>query len=272
MEDFTLIGILKEQLANLAKVIPNLVGALAIFFIGWFIAKLLARIIKKLLAGIGVDKLAEKLNEIEIVDKSNIKIIPSVLISKILYYLILFVAIMAATDVLGMKALSDLMTNIMNYIPSLISALVVLIIGVIIADFLKKIVQTTCDSLGIPASRMIANLVFYFVFLNVIMITLKQANLQTDFIETNISIILAGVVLAFAIGYGLASKGLMANMLSSFYNKEKVKVGDTIIIEGVQGKIINIDSTTLTLQSGNSTIMIPLYKLTSERIEVLKSS
>ncbi len=269
MKDFTLIGILQEQLANLAQIIPNLVGALAIFFVGWFIAKLVARIIKKLLASIGIDTLAEKLNEIEIVDKSNIKIIPSVLISRILYYLILFVSIMAATDVLGMKALSDLMTSIMNYIPNLISALIVLIIGVVIADFLKKIVQTTCDSLGIPASKMIANLVFYFVFLNVIMITLKQANLQTDFIETNISIILAGVILAFAIGYGLASRGLMSNMLSSFYNKEKVKVGDTIVINGTQGKVIEIGNTNLTLQADDRKIMIPLYKLTSENIEIL---
>ncbi|GJM33245.1 MAG: hypothetical protein DHS20C18_22460 [Saprospiraceae bacterium] len=270
MEDFTLIGILQEQLANLAQIIPNLVGAMAIFFIGWFIAKMLARIVKKLLVSVGVDSLAEKLNEIEIVEKSNIKIIPSVLISKILYYLIFFISIMAATDVLGMKAISDLMTNIMNYIPSLISALVVLIIGVVIADVLKKIVQTTCDSLGIPASKMISNLVFYFIFLNVIMITLKQASLQTDFIETNISIILAGVVLAFAIGYGMASRGLMSNMLSSFYNKEKIKLGHTVIIDGTKGKIISIDSTTLTLQASNSKVIIPLSKLTSEKVEILE--
>lgn len=269
---FSVLGILQEQLSNLAGILPNLVGALAVFFIGWLLAKLVAKLLKKFLGAIGIDKLAEKLNQIEVVYNSNIRIIPSTMLSKIVYYLMLFIFIMAATEVLGMEAISDLMTSFMNYIPKLLMALLVLIIGVVLADMLKKAVYTACESLAIPASKLISNVAFYFLFLNIIMISLKQADLQTDFIENNISIVLGGVVLAFALGYGIASRGLMASMLSSFYNKEKIAVGQTIKIEGTTGTVKSIDGTTFTLETEDREIIIPLSKLMSEKVEIFKNS
>ncbi len=269
---FSVLKILQDQLASLAGILPNLVGALAVFFIGWLLAKLTARMLKKFLKAIGIDKLADKLNEIEVVYNSNIRIVPSNMLSKIVYYLLLFIFIMASTEVLGMKAISDLMTSFMNYIPKLLMAMLVLIIGVVLADMLKKAVYTACESLAIPASKLISNVAFYFLFLNIIMISLKQADLQTNFIENNISIVLAGAVLAFALGYGIASRGLMASMLSSFYNKEKIAIGQTIRIDGTTGTVKSIEGTTFTLETEDREIIIPLSKLMSEKIEIFKKS
>lgn len=269
---FSVLKILQDQLANLASILPNLVGALAVFFIGWLLAKLVARLLKKFLGAIGIDKLAEKLNQIEVVYNSNIRIVPSTMLSKVVYYLLLFIFIMASTEVLGMKAISDLMTSFMNYIPKLLMAMLVLIIGVVLADMLKKAVYTACESLAIPASKLISNVAFYFLFLNIIMISLKQADLQTDFIENNISIVLGGVVLAFALGYGIASRGLMASMLSSFYNKEKIAIGQTISIDGTTGTVKSIEGTTFTLETEDREVIIPLSKLMSEKVEIFKNS
>jgi hypothetical protein len=268
--DFTILETLKKQLITLAEVLPNLVKAIVVFLIGWILAKIISKLIKKILKTIGIDKLAEKLNEIEIVHKSNIKLVPSILLSKLAYYLILFIFAMAATDVLGMESISNLMTGIMNYIPKVMSALIVLIFGLVLAEALKKAVLTACESLAIPAAKLISNVVFYFLFLNIIMISLKQADLQTDFIENNISIVLSGIVLAFALGYGIASKGLMASMLSSFYNKDRVEIGQIIGIDGTKGKIIAMDNTTLTLETENSKVIIPLSRLMSEKVEIFE--
>jgi small-conductance mechanosensitive channel len=243
------LKIVEELLLNFAAVIDNIIGALVVVLIGWLVASLVARVTKRLLRGIGIDRLAERLNEIDIIHKSKLRLVPSVLLSKILYYLLFFIFVIAATDVLGMEAVTLLMGNLLNYIPKLLSALVVFVVGVLIADFLKKIVLTTCQSLGIPAAGVIANVVFYFLFLNVVMITLSQAGIDTNFIQDNISIILAGAVLAFAIGYGLASRNIVANFLSSFYNKEKLKIGDVIGVEGVKGRVIEIDNNAFTLQA-----------------------
>ncbi|MDX1940483.1 MAG: mechanosensitive ion channel [Saprospiraceae bacterium] len=270
--EFNVLEIVKEMLLSFAAVVPNFFLALIVFLIGWIISKLISKFVRRLLKTIGADKLAERLNEIEIIHKSNLKIVPSVLLSKILYYILLFIFIFAATDVLGMEAVSKLMGDLLNYLPNLISAFLVLIIGIFFADFIKNIVLTACNSLGIPAAGVIANIVFYFIFLNVAMITLSQAKIDTDFIQDNLSIILAGVVFAFAIGYGFASRDMAANFLSSLYNKDKVKVGDVIGIEGIKGEVIEMDNASFTLKVDDHTIVIPLSKLTSEKIEIYKKA
>lgn len=261
-------SVLEELGRNFLGIIDNLVGAILLLVIGLIISKLIAKFLRKLLKTIGVDKLANRLNEIDLFYKNNIKITPSVLIPKIIYYLLLFIFIIAATDVLGMAVISNLMGELLNYIPNAIAAFFVLIIGLIVADLLKNLIKTTCDSLGIPAAGVISTAVFYFVFINIIMMALKQGNIETEFIEQNISIILAGIIFAFAIGYGLASRNLVANFLSSFYNKDKVKIGDMITVDGIKGEVIAMDNTSLTLRSGATRTIIPLSKLTTESLSL----
>ena len=130
-------AILQDLLVGFASVIPNLIGALAILIIGLIVSKIAARFVRRILVTIGADKLAERLNEIEIVYKSNIQVVPSMLLSKVIYYFLLFIFVVAATEILNMPVISQLMGQILNYIPVLISAMAVFVIGLLISDFLK---------------------------------------------------------------------------------------------------------------------------------------
>lgn len=266
--DLQLGGTLKTLIDGFVGAIPNIIGALAVIIIGWIIAKFAAKIIRKILHNLQVDKLADKLNEIDIVNKANVKFVPSTLVSKIVYYVLMLLFAVAATDVLNMPALSNLMSDIIAYIPKLISALIVFVFGLLLADFIKNIVLTACQSLGIPSAKIIATFIFYFLFLTVTMSAIAQAEINTDLINSNLTMILGGGVLAFAIGYGFASKDMMANFLSSFYSKEKFLIGDEITIENVKGRIIAMDSTSITLQADDARIIIPLSKFTSEKVMI----
>ncbi len=253
------------QLMAMAAIIPSLLTALVVFVIGLILAKVFRNIIGRLLGKSGIDRLAEKLNDIDLISNTNVEIKPSILISSIIYYLVLFIFIMAAVDVLGMAAISDLMTDMINYLPKAISAFFVFLVGLLFCDLIKKMVQATCESLGIGSAKLLANVVFYFLFLNVALITLKQAELQTSFMENNISIILGGVILAFSIGYGLASKPLMTNMLAAFYNKDRFQMEDELTVEGQRGRVIAMDNTTLTLRVEDGEVIIPLSKLSEDK-------
>ncbi len=270
-ENFNLWRILEQLLAGFAAVIPNLIGAIAILIIGFIVSRLSRRLVRRMLVAIGADRLAERLNDIELLQKNRIKFVPSSFLSTVVYYFLLFIFVVAATDVLNMEVISVLVGDILNYVPVVISALAVLIVGLFISDFLKTIVKTSCESLAIPAAGLIANIVFYFLFLNVIMIALSQAKIDTGFIQDNLSIILAGIVFAFAIGYGFASRNIVANFLASFYNKGRVKIGDTVEIEGMTGKVIAIDNSTMTLDAKDRRVIIPLGKLTEKHFSILKS-
>lgn len=251
--------------------IPGIISAIVIFVVGMIVAKILGRVITKFLEKIKIDKLGEKLQEIEMVDKSNIQFKISAILGKIVYYFFLLFFAVIATDILGMPAVSQIVTDIFNFIPKLIMALVILVIGLLASDAISKIIYSTCNSLGIPSAKLLSTFVFYFLFINIFILALTQANINTEFLSQNISILIGGAILAFSIGYGFASKDIVANLLASFYSKDKFQLGDTITFEGEKGQITNIDRSTLTIQSADRKIIFPLSKLTNQKVEIHNS-
>lgn len=266
-----ILTLLQELSEKFIGVIPNVLGAIIVFLIGWMLAKIIASVIKRILSRIGVDKLAAQLNEIDLVQENNIRIVPSTLVSKVIYYILLLIFSIVAAEILQVEPVSQLVLDILNYIPLMISAALVLFIGIMVAESLKSIVLTTTQSLGIPSAKMIGSFVFYFVLLMSLMTALAQLGIDTDFIATNLSMIIAGAVGAFALGYGLASKDTMSNYLASFYSKDRFLVGDVISVNGTKGEIIFIDNNALTLQTENSQVIIPLSMLTKGEVAIFKN-
>jgi len=251
-------------------VIPKLVGAIVILVVGNWIAKLIASLIKKMLVALKVDTLGDKINEIDVIEKSSFNFVLSEIISKCVYYILFLLFAMVSAEVLEFKAVSDLFNDIFNFIPKLIAAGIVLTIGLVIADLLKNIVNTTTKSLGIPSAKIIGSFVFYFIVLMTVVTALTQIGIDTDFISNNLTVILGGAVFAFGLGYGIASKDTMSNFLASFYSKDKFKLGNKIKIEDVSGEIIEMDNSTMTiLGNDNQKIIIPLRKLTTETVEII---
>ncbi len=97
---------------------------------------------------------------------------------------------------------------------------------------------------------------------------MSQAKINTEFFGQNISIIIAGGVLAFSIGYGFASKDLVASFLASYYTKDKLNVGDKVTLNGVTGTISNVDKSSVTIRSENKSVIIPLNKILQDNIEI----
>lgn len=265
-----LMEVLKETLRKLLtgaqEFLPSFIGAIVVFIIGYIISKILASIIRKLLVKVKIDDVAEKLNDIDLVNQANVKIVPSKILSKVIYYVGILVTLIASTDVLGMPEVSAQVSNIIGYVPKLISALILLAVGLFVADFVKGMVLSALTGLGIPSAKMIATFIFYFIFLTIVISALAQAGINTNLINNNLTMILGGGVLAFALGYGFAAKDMMSNFLASFYTKDKFAVGDKISIEEVSGSIIEMDNSSLTLQSDSKKVIIPLSKLSGEKV------
>jgi Mechanosensitive ion channel/Conserved TM helix len=260
---------LQELLKNLAGVIPTLVAAMTLLAAGYFISNIISRVVTTVLAKIGIDKLATKLNEIDVVQQYDISILPSVVVGRIVKYFLTLIFLIMATDVLGMAAVSQLVRDVINYMPSLVIALIIMIFTLFIANALKGIVVTACRSIGVPSPNLIGNIIFYFVFLTGAVSAMAQAKIDTDFVKSNVSILLGGAVAAFALGYGLASKDMMANFLGSMYSRRRFRIGDVIRVDNMVGRIVALDNTSVVLNAPDRQIIIPLSKLTREPVEIL---
>jgi hypothetical protein len=259
---------LTELINQFSAFLPKFIGAMIILLIGWMAARFVRKILSKLLAKIGVDMFGEMLNDIEIVQKSGMLVRISDVLARVVYYVMMLFFIIAATDAMGIQAITQLVTDALNYLPSLFSAAAIFLMGLFLADMVKGLVLTVCKSIGLSSADLVSSVVFYFLFVTVSVSALAQAKINTDFISSNLTVIVGSVALAFALGYGFASRDLMANYLAGYYNRNKIRVGDDIRIIGVRGKVVMIDATSLFLQTPERAIVIPLSKLASEKVEV----
>jgi hypothetical protein len=108
--------------------------------------------------------------------------------------------------------------------------------------------------------------VFFFLLFITIILALGQAGINTALLESSFNIIVGGMVLAFSIGYGFASKEILLNIISSFYSKNKFMEDQVIEIQGTKGKILSIDNTSITLETESGQTIFPLKVLQSEKV------
>jgi Conserved TM helix/Mechanosensitive ion channel len=264
--DKILIETLAKMLDQLTSFVPNLILAILIFVIGQFIAKTIRFIFTKVLKKTRIDDLGEKVNEIDFVKKFKIEMILSNLVPSILYYFMIILFLSAATEKLGVKVITDLVASITNNIFPFIAAFILLLVGLLIADVLQKIIVAACKSMNISSAKLIGSIVFFFIFIISLIAALGQAGINTTLLESSFSIIIAGVIFAFSLGYGIASKDVLANMISSFYSKNKFKEGQVIEIDGVRGEIISVDNTSISIKTTDSKTIIPLNLLQTKQV------
>ena len=266
-----LINTFRTLINQFVDFVPRLIGAIVVLIIGILVARLAAVLVKNLLGRVGFDKIGDKLNEVDFIKQLQTEIKLSEIVAKVLYYFILLVFITAATETLGVKAISDMVLALVNFIPKVIAAAIMLQIGVLVADALKKAVISICQTFKIASGKLLGMIVFFFFLIITIISALGQAGINTELLESSFNLLIGGIIFAFAIGYGIASRDVMANILASFYSKNRFLEGQTIQIDGVKGQIIKIDSTSLTLQTGETTSIFPLQTLQSKKVEVFQS-
>jgi len=262
-------GVFTQMVNGFSEAIPKILTALMVLLIGRVIALAIKNVIQRVFSALQVDKLGERMNDIDLVQRSGMQFELSKALAQVVYYFIMLCVIIMATDLLGVQIITDMVRGLFNYLPALSSAFVIFLIGLFLADVVRGVLQTVLKSMGVMSARTISSGVFYFLFVTAAVSALGQAGVETGFISANLTVIIGAICFAFAIGYGIASRELMANYLAGYYNRNKVRIGDDVEIIGVRGKVVAIDAASLILQTDERAIVIPLSKLTTEKVEII---
>ncbi len=263
MESISTIG------SKIADVAPTIIGAIVILLIGVLIAKLVRYSIKKAFKTLKVEELSERVGLTQMLNQFKITLDLSTIIGNFAYWLILLLFIISASESLGLNMVSAQIGQLVSYLPQLLTALLIFIVGIVAANFLKKAIYTSTNSMGLSGAKILSNIVFYVLIVFIGITSLNQAGIDTTLISSNVVIIMGAVLLAFSIAYGFAARDILTNILSSFYGRDRFTVGQVIKINETTGEIVKIDSISITLQTEDKTVVIPCKKLVSEEIEIL---
>ena len=141
-------------------------------------------------------------------------------------------------------------------------------IGIYVAKFVRNGINAFYKSFDLNGAKIISSVVFYIIAVIITVTALNQAGIDTTIVTNNITVILGAFLLAIAIGFGLGSKEIVADLLRSFYSRKTYEIGDTIKINNYEGTVVSVDSISMVLKTQNGKIVIPIKDVTKNVVEV----
>lgn len=248
--------------------VPRVLWCFIILAIGYFVARGVKIVVKQVLSRVGFDRIGERLNEIGIIKQLKTEVSLSEIVAKIFYYYLLLIFLTLATEKLGIDTITNMVLSLVNFIPKIIAGAIMLQIGIMLSDAIKSAVTALCKSFNIASAKLIGNIAFVFFLIITFITALGQIGIETTLLESSFLLIIGGVVVAFAIGYGFASRDVLANVISSFYSRKNYKEGQLIKIDDVKGIITKIDATSITIVNDFSTTIVPLQLFQTKLVEI----
>jgi hypothetical protein len=203
--------------------IPALVAAIVIFIVGWILAVILAAASRRLLEAVGFNKAADRAGVDTFLQKAGIKMSPSGAVAGLVKWFVILVFFVAAVNVLGLPAVSDVLNNILLFIPNVIAAILILTVGIVLANFVSDLVKGALATAKVGVSGLLASISRWAIIVFAVLAALNQLNIAQDLIN----ILFLGVVATFALGVGLAiglgGKDVVGRTLSEWYEKMRKK-------------------------------------------------
>lgn len=213
----------KTVLSQISRFLVNALLVIIILIIGWVIAKLIRTVVTRVLRAVKLDDLSDRIELDSILAKGGITLSLSELIGVICYWLAVLVTFVVAINAVGLTIAADLLNRVILYIPNIIAAIFILILGMFIATLLSNIVQTAANNAGVAQSRLLGKVVEAVVIIFAIAITLEQLGIGAKIIELTTSILLGSLGLGLALAFGLGGRDSAAKFISELIEKLRKK-------------------------------------------------
>ena len=201
---------------------PRVLYAIGILLAGWAIAWFIQWFIVKVSSKIALHKVSEKTGFTSFLKKAQIKRPPSVVIANFLSGYVLFFAFLGSANILGLTFVSEFLHKLIyDYIPQVIVALFIVIIGVQIANTVSSFVESTLNLLDVGAVRILALVAKSLIILFSFLAALLQLNIAEDLVKILFTGVVGMICLAGGLAMGLGSKDFVREILSDLKNHNK---------------------------------------------------
>lgn len=259
---------IQELWSQTLDFLPKLLLGIGFILLTWIVLKVVNFILKNLLKITKIDSLTTKLNEAELFGKSDYDVVPSNIILRFVKYLIILIFTVIASEMLGLNMISEGIGSFIGYLPVLISALLIFVVGVYLGSLIKGAIVNTFKSLEISGSNLVGNIAFYAIVVVVSITALNQAGIDTEIITSNLTLILGSVLISFTIAFGLGARDIVTRLLFGFYSRKNFQIGQKIKTKKYEGVIQQIDNICITIKTENGLIMLPIKYFVDQKIEL----
>jgi hypothetical protein len=217
----TVSGFWDAFVTKIAVFLPNLFFAIAIILLGWVICNVIKRVVVRLLRLCHFDVLADRSGIRHALERGGIKQSASEIVGLLVFWFLFLIAIVTTLETLNLSGATDTLHTIYLYIPKIVAALVVLILGLYFANFLESVTRTTCANAGLEQAASIGRAAYVGTAIFVIAGILEILDIASEIVIWAFILVFGAVCLALALAFGLGGRDVAARYLEKWLEEKK---------------------------------------------------
>jgi len=217
MEFELLIEPIRVFLRQVGDFLPRLALAGLVLIGGWLLAKAVRFAVVKGLRAVNLNVITERSGLDGFLRQGGLEADTADLLALLAYWMVILAALVIAFNGLGLTYITDLIGRVVLFVPKVIVAILILAFGAYFAAFIGGTVTAYCRNVGIRDAELLGRLARYAIVTFVVLIALDQVNVGGDIIRQSFLILLAGLVLALALAFGLGGRDWAARLLERWW-------------------------------------------------------
>ena len=210
-----------QGLSHFMEVVPVLLGAFLVLVFGWVVSRLTRSFVERALVKIGFEKAVKHSGVAEFIERSGTNFTTSGVVAELAKWFVRLIFIQAAASVLAMPQITQVINNIIMFIPKLTVSLVILVAGSLVAKFLARTVRGSVSEMGLTHPQILATFTHYAVIGFSILAALSQLEIASSIVNILFTAFVSSVGLAIGLAFGLGGKDVAEEMTRSWYEKGK---------------------------------------------------
>jgi hypothetical protein len=201
-----LAGSLQSLWTTVLGFLPALIGAIVILIVGAIVASILERVVERIIHYLKIDQLLKKLGVEGYFARANIKLNTGHFLGRAVYWFLIVAFVLAASDILRFFTLSAFLRDVLNFIPDIIVAALILLATLVFAHFVRGLVKTSAMGAKLHSAQGIATVTWWVVFVFGFLTALLQIGVAVSVINTIITGLIAMLALAGGLAFGLGGR------------------------------------------------------------------
>jgi small-conductance mechanosensitive channel len=258
--------ILDEAGTQLGGFIPRLGGALFLLLVGIVVARVFARLLRRGLRMAGLDSASERWGVADVLERAGLGRSLSHVIAVAVRISLTVVVVFAALSLLGLQFLSQSLNEGVLFLPKVLAALALVLIGVVLAAFVRDRVDRTATQwdLPIPLGPVAQGVVLAIFFIT----AATQLTISTALLMVLVAIFLAAVAAPFAIAFGLGGRDVARSLSAGRYVRAAFDEGQVIRVDDIRGRVERIEPSATVLRTETETIRVPNHVLIERTVVI----
>jgi small-conductance mechanosensitive channel len=257
-----------NQLADFG---PKAVAALAVIIVGYIVSKLAAKLTVTVAEKLSLQRAAERGGLVESMNNVGIRQSVPALMGTIVFWMLMCVFFVAMFQPFsGSMNISAAMSDVLRFIPNVLSAIIVVVVGFLAANLLRGIVATSADKFGLGYASNLASACYYVVVLLTLIAAFAQLKIEFGLLNYAILIVLGGLALAFGLAVGFGGRDVVAGILAGYYLRQRLQAGDTVQVGNMEGVIRDVGPVATIIETEEHGLMnrhsVPNTKMLHEAV------